>query len=182
MEKLLQVGDTRVQEDRLYPSVAFAGRGPGTERDARSTLPSDGGQMQGTIERIAPLQQEPLLEITNTQSSAFREACTKRNSAEKLALADQHEVKELFMQLSNTNAVHQKNSYLRKGVELLRPIIKGLNFTLNIANPLAIIEPTAVSGLAVVQIVAMVCHSHRWDIFNQACRFLHDMLLETNWS
>ncbi|KXL48958.1 hypothetical protein M433DRAFT_2704 [Acidomyces richmondensis BFW] len=112
-------------------------------------------------ERVPPdtIQDEEIedtkLEIKGNDAwnNAFRDACNKRTPAERAALLQTSSISHLFSQLEKEHSEHSQICAFEKGAKILGGILNGLNFLLNLASPVANIEPCTSSALAIVRLV-----------------------------
>lgn len=115
-------------------------------------------------ERVPPdtIQDEEIedtkLEIKGNDAwnNAFRDACNKRTPAERAALLQTSSISHLFSQLEKEHSEHSQICAFEKGAKILGGILNGLNFLLNLASPVANIEPCTSSALAIVRLVTTV--------------------------
>lgn len=71
-------------------------------------------------------------------------------------MAKTSDIQMLFQELSRSNDEHQDSSYLRRGLQMVGPLFKGISVMLTVADPVASIEPSAASAVAIVKLVALV--------------------------
>lgn len=88
-------------------------------------------------------------------SRAFREACAKRASKDRLDLSNKTSIGDIFAQLE-TEAERHNESTFQKGLQRLGPFLEGFSFLLDIATPFASVELAAASSIAVAKTVTKV--------------------------
>jgi hypothetical protein len=93
---------------------------------------------------------------TKPSSTAFQEACSRLHGDQKIALAENQGLAELFHQLDSSNTMSKEDSPFRRGVSKLGPALELLGGTLGLATPLAALDPVANTAFGIVQSVMKV--------------------------
>jgi hypothetical protein len=107
---------------------------------------------------ITDTSRSTLAKSSNAKSSstAFQEACSRLHKDQKIVLAQNQGLEELFHQLDSSNTMNKEDSPFRKGVSKLGPALDVLGGTLSLATPLAALDPVANTAFGIVQSVMKV--------------------------
>ncbi|KAL8927590.1 MAG: hypothetical protein Q9172_001300 [Xanthocarpia lactea] len=95
-------------------------------------------------------------EPTDLWSAAYREAFSSLGEEEKSMISKGESIEKLFMTLEKTNEEFAGDSLFRRGLRRLQAPLTNIKLALDIASPLAAIEPTASTAVGVVQSVTAV--------------------------
>jgi hypothetical protein len=122
---------------------------------SHSSVRDESGLM---IQSITNPSRSTLAKPSNTKpsSTAFQEACSRLHGDQKIALAENQGLAELFHQLDSSNTMSKEDSPFRRGVSKLGPALELLGGTLGLATPLAALDPVANTAFGIVQSVMKV--------------------------
>ncbi|KAL8906672.1 MAG: hypothetical protein Q9171_006175 [Xanthocarpia ochracea] len=95
-------------------------------------------------------------EPTDLWSAAYREAFSSLGEEEKSMISKGESIEKLFMTLAKTNEELAGDSLFRRGLQRLQAPLTNIKLALDIASPLAAIEPTASTAVGIVQSVTTV--------------------------
>ena len=95
-------------------------------------------------------------EPTDLWSAAYREAFSSLGEEEKSMISKDESIEKLFMTLEKTNEEFAGDSLFRRGLQRLQSPLTNIKLALDIASPLAAIEPTASTAVGVVKSVTAV--------------------------
>ncbi|KAI7152975.1 hypothetical protein KC349_g8663 [Hortaea werneckii] len=104
-------------------------------------------------------------------SNAFRKACEGRSPQEKEKLAKTRHPDDLFARLQEEHKRKADDSVLQKGFSRIEPVLRRLNFTLDVLEPISNIEPCASSALAIVRMVATVATAALVEVYGDLLNF-----------
>ena len=106
-------------------------------------------------------------------SAAFARAYLSRTDDEKIALGKTQSLRDLFAKLDSTNTKSKEQSRFRRGVEILQPTLQMLGSSMNLASPLAALDPIASNAFGIVQSVVKVIYS-LWHVRHSADDLMTD--------
>lgn len=104
-----------------------------------------------------------------TKDSAFRAACAAcadMSTQERQKLVQIQHPEDLLKQLQEEHNKNANESAFQKGASKIQPVLRKLKDTLEVANPVFSIEPSAGAALGIVQMATTVspftcnCGSH----------------------
>lgn len=150
-------GAGNVPQEKLHTEAACDQQSFHVDEGSGRGIAQESVGVDENSKNIIPAEEWSVVNETSVDSSAFRDACAKRNSEENSVLIARITIRELFSELNRIDTEHHERSYTRKGIRMLRHVTRGLNIALDVANPVTNFEPAAASGLAVVKSVVMVC-------------------------
>lgn len=93
---------------------------------------------------------------TDLWSAAYREAVSSFGEEVKTVISKGEKIEKLFTSLEETNEKDAGDSLFRKGVRRLQAPLRNFKLALDMAKPLASIEPTASTAVGVVTSVTAV--------------------------
>lgn len=163
-----------IKEVSACVSSTYSALSSSTDSPSRSSLPGAACKSASTVQKstsLTSLHQSPLSERLRGDdactfvigediwNNAFREACKRRSPQEIVKLAKTRHPNDLFERLQKEYNRKADESVLQKGFNWMEPVLRGLNFTLDVLDPISGIEPCASSVLAIVRMVATVSTS-----------------------
>ena len=123
-------------------------------------LPPDAAEAPSLARNIASRSPSVELSEANPLSAAFGRACLSLREDQRMVLGETQGLQELFEQLNASNEKSKKESPFRRGVQRLGPVLTVLGSSINLATPLAALDPTANNAFGIIQSVVTV----RWSL------------------
>lgn len=148
--------------DRTCSNVKMTSTSDHWDRLGTQSLPRAEASPTASGALARPMASHQRYETANAGSSdpwttAYNEAMGQLDDDMRAVVQKGQNLEELFENLSQTNENHKHKSILRRGMDRMQTPLKFLETTLDVAKPLASLDPGSSAAVGLIQSVTTVC-------------------------